>query len=68
MVDSSSELAFKLRRIMKFLEYTPLDRINDFLNHLNLGERTIKGNLEGILLQAYGNRQEAISQLGARGK
>ncbi|XP_044488005.1 repressor of RNA polymerase III transcription MAF1 homolog [Mangifera indica] len=31
---------------MKFLEYTPLDRINDFLNHLNLGERTIKGNLE----------------------
>ncbi|KAI9169720.1 hypothetical protein LWI28_016546 [Acer negundo] len=32
--------------IMKFLEYTPLDRVNDFLNHLNLGERTIKGCLE----------------------
>ncbi|KAH9746516.1 Repressor of RNA polymerase III transcription [Citrus sinensis] len=31
---------------MKFLEYTPLDRINDFLDHLNLGERTIKGCLE----------------------
>ncbi|XP_057962784.1 uncharacterized protein LOC131154196 [Malania oleifera] len=31
---------------MKFLEYTPLDRLNDFLRHLNLGERTIKGCLE----------------------
>ncbi|XVF71398.1 hypothetical protein PTKIN_Ptkin12aG0034200 [Pterospermum kingtungense] len=31
---------------MKFLEYTPLDRINDFLSELNLGERTIKGSLE----------------------
>ncbi|KAA8532512.1 hypothetical protein F0562_032672 [Nyssa sinensis] len=31
---------------MKYLEYTPLDRINDFLNHVNLGERTIKGCLE----------------------
>ncbi|KAF5745216.1 transcription regulator [Tripterygium wilfordii] len=31
---------------MKFLEYTPLDRINDFLSHLNLGERSIKGCLE----------------------
>ncbi|XP_062170694.1 uncharacterized protein LOC133876425 [Alnus glutinosa] len=31
---------------MKFLEYTPLDRLNDFLSHLNLGERTIKGCLE----------------------
>nr|KJB48250.1 hypothetical protein B456_008G060200 [Gossypium raimondii] len=31
---------------MKFLEYTPLDRINDFLSELNLGERTIKGRLE----------------------
>ncbi|XP_031402940.1 repressor of RNA polymerase III transcription MAF1 homolog isoform X2 [Punica granatum] len=31
---------------MKFLEYTPLERINDFLDHLNLGERTIKGCLE----------------------
>ncbi|KAB1205653.1 hypothetical protein CJ030_MR7G017825 [Morella rubra] len=31
---------------MKFLEYTPLDRLNDFLNHLNLGECTIKGSLE----------------------
>ncbi|GKU90223.1 hypothetical protein SLEP1_g4241 [Rubroshorea leprosula] len=31
---------------MKFLEYTPLDRINDFLSNLNLGERQIKGTLE----------------------
>ncbi|KAL6190399.1 hypothetical protein ACLB2K_036797 [Fragaria x ananassa] len=31
---------------MKFLEYTPLDRLNDFFSHLNLGERTIKGCLE----------------------
>lgn len=31
---------------MKFLEYTPLERLNDFLSHLNLGERTIKGCLE----------------------
>ncbi|GLT34364.1 hypothetical protein SLA2020_088830 [Shorea laevis] len=31
---------------MKFLEYTPLDRLNDFLSNLNLGERQIKGTLE----------------------
>ncbi|KAE8720272.1 NAC domain-containing protein 2-like [Hibiscus syriacus] len=31
---------------MKFLEYTPLNRINGFLNDLNLGESTIKGSLE----------------------
>ncbi|TYH63678.1 hypothetical protein ES332_D07G209700v1 [Gossypium tomentosum] len=31
---------------MKFLEYTPFDRINDFLRELNLGERTVKGSLE----------------------
>ncbi|KAE8022803.1 hypothetical protein FH972_008573 [Carpinus fangiana] len=31
---------------MKFLEYTPLDRLNDFLSNLYLGERTIKGCLE----------------------
>ncbi|GAB2280001.1 hypothetical protein Dimus_014638 [Dionaea muscipula] len=31
---------------MKFLEYTQLNRISDFLNHLNLGELTIKGSLE----------------------
>ncbi|KAJ1377713.1 Repressor of RNA polymerase III transcription Maf1 [Sesbania bispinosa] len=32
--------------IMKFLECAPLDRLNDFLSNLNLGERTIKGCLE----------------------
>ncbi|KAJ6897613.1 hypothetical protein NC652_024417 [Populus alba x Populus x berolinensis] len=31
---------------MKFLEYTPLERMNEFLSHLNLGERTIRGYLE----------------------
>uniref|UniRef100_A0A5B6ZXR6 Repressor of RNA polymerase III transcription n=1 Tax=Davidia involucrata TaxID=16924 RepID=A0A5B6ZXR6_DAVIN len=31
---------------MKYLEYTPLDCINDFLSDVNLGERTIKGCLE----------------------
>ncbi|KAL5761116.1 hypothetical protein ACOSP7_019616 [Xanthoceras sorbifolium] len=40
---------------MKFLEYTPLDRINDFLNHLNLGERTIKGCLEAYSCKHAGS-------------
>ncbi|KAF4404489.1 hypothetical protein G4B88_005875, partial [Cannabis sativa] len=31
---------------MKFLEYTPLERLNGFLHCLNFGERTIKGCLE----------------------
>ncbi|GFQ06890.1 repressor of RNA polymerase iii transcription maf1 homolog [Phtheirospermum japonicum] len=31
---------------MKYLEYTPLDRINDFLSQVNLGERSIRGCLE----------------------
>ncbi|OVA10756.1 Maf1 regulator [Macleaya cordata] len=31
---------------MKFLEYTPLDSINDFLSHVSLGECAIKGSLE----------------------
>lgn len=31
---------------MKYLEYTPLDCLNDFMSHLNFGERTIKGCLE----------------------
>nr|AKF43412.1 transcription regulator [Geranium maderense] len=31
---------------MKFLEYTPLDSLNDFLSRVNFGERTIKGCLE----------------------
>ncbi|MFS7959519.1 putative repressor of RNA polymerase III transcription Maf1 [Helianthus anomalus] len=31
---------------MKYLEYTPFDRINAFLDHLNLGEQTIKGCIE----------------------
>ncbi|XP_020205993.1 repressor of RNA polymerase III transcription MAF1 homolog [Cajanus cajan] len=31
---------------MKFLECAALDRLNDFLGNLNLGERTVKGCLE----------------------
>ncbi|XP_042476181.1 repressor of RNA polymerase III transcription maf1 isoform X2 [Macadamia integrifolia] len=31
---------------MKFLEHTSFDSINDFLNHVNLGECTVSGNLE----------------------
>nr|GMD13674.1 repressor of RNA polymerase III transcription MAF1 homolog isoform X1 [Ipomoea batatas] len=40
---------------MKYLEYTPLDRISDFLSHINLGERTVKGCLEAYSWQTYGN-------------
>ncbi|WVY98057.1 hypothetical protein V8G54_030208 [Vigna mungo] len=32
--------------VMKFLECAALDRLNDFLDNLNMGERTIKGCLE----------------------
>ncbi|XP_042034659.1 repressor of RNA polymerase III transcription MAF1 homolog [Salvia splendens] len=31
---------------MKYMEYTPLDKINDFLSHVTLGQRTIEGCLE----------------------
>lgn len=31
---------------MKFLEYTPFDRLNMFLGNLNLGESTLQGSLE----------------------
>ncbi|KAK3024109.1 hypothetical protein RJ639_043568 [Escallonia herrerae] len=41
--------------IMKYMEYTPLDRINDFLSHLNLGERTIKGCLEAYSCKHVGS-------------
>nr|DAD28967.1 TPA_asm: hypothetical protein HUJ06_030435 [Nelumbo nucifera] len=39
---------------MKFLEYTPLDSINDFLSHVNLGECTIKGKLEAYSCKHIG--------------
>ncbi|THU43753.1 hypothetical protein C4D60_Mb02t00060 [Musa balbisiana] len=39
---------------MKFLEYTPLDSINLFLDHLNLGESTIIGNLEAFSCKQTG--------------
>ncbi|WOL01868.1 repressor of RNA polymerase III transcription MAF1 [Canna indica] len=40
---------------MKFLEFSPLDSINVFLNHLNLGESTIKGNLEAFSCKQTGS-------------
>ncbi|CAL1389531.1 unnamed protein product [Linum trigynum] len=40
---------------MKFLEYTPLERINGFLHHLNLGECTIKGSLEAYSCKHAGS-------------
>ncbi|KAL8157528.1 uncharacterized protein LOC141674257 isoform X2 [Apium graveolens] len=40
---------------MKYLEYTPLDRINDFLSRVNLGERTIKGCLEAYSCKHTGS-------------
>jgi hypothetical protein len=40
---------------MKFLEYTNLDRLNVFLGHLNLGERTIKGCLEAYSCKHAGS-------------
>lgn len=57
---------------MKFLEYTRLNRINDFLSHLNLGERTIKGSLEAYSCKHTGTdkrlslslEQEIIDYLG----
>lgn len=47
---------------MKFLEYTSLDSINLFLSHLNLGESTIKGNLEAFSCKHTGSdRKLSIS-------
>lgn len=47
---------------MKFLECTSLDSINLFLSHLNLGESTIKGNLEAFSCKHTGSdRKLSIS-------
>ncbi|CAH1431393.1 unnamed protein product [Lactuca virosa] len=40
---------------MKYLEYTPFDRINAFLDHLNLGERTLKGCIEAYSCKHTGS-------------
>ncbi|XP_050131198.1 uncharacterized protein LOC126607587 isoform X1 [Malus sylvestris] len=40
---------------MKFLEYTPLERLNDFFSDLNLGERTIQGCLEAYSCKHTGS-------------
>lgn len=40
--------------VMKFLEYTPLARLNAFLNHVNLGERILKGVLEAYSCKLAG--------------
>ncbi|MCO5561940.1 hypothetical protein L7F22_015566 [Adiantum nelumboides] len=39
---------------MKFLEYTPLVRINAFLTTVNLGDSFLKGNLEAYSCKAAG--------------
>ncbi|KAK4260733.1 hypothetical protein QN277_003811 [Acacia crassicarpa] len=39
---------------MKFLEFACLDRLNDFLIHLDMGERTIKGCLEAYTCKHAG--------------
>ncbi|KAL5553371.1 hypothetical protein UlMin_040772 [Ulmus minor] len=48
---------------MKFLEYTPLDRLNAFLSHLNLGERTIKGCLEAYSCKHTGPDKKLSASL-----
>ncbi|MCO5572184.1 hypothetical protein L7F22_025935 [Adiantum nelumboides] len=40
--------------IMKFLEYTPRNRINGFLSTVNLGDSLLKGNLEAYSCKAAG--------------
>ncbi|KAF5940335.1 hypothetical protein HYC85_021502 [Camellia sinensis] len=37
--------------IWYYLEYTPLDRINDFLSHVNLGERT--ANIQEVIRSCH---------------
>jgi hypothetical protein len=39
---------------MKFLEYTPLSRLNGFLNNVNLGECVLKGALEAYSCKLAG--------------
>ncbi|KAJ3676632.1 hypothetical protein LUZ60_004044 [Juncus effusus] len=47
---------------MKFLEYTPLDSINLFLDNLNLGDCTINGSLEAFSCKHTGtDRKLSIS-------
>ncbi|TVU30169.1 hypothetical protein EJB05_21778 [Eragrostis curvula] len=47
---------------MKFLEYTPFDSINLFLEQLNLGDCTIRGNLEAFSCKHTGtDRRLSIS-------
>ncbi|KAG8362854.1 hypothetical protein BUALT_BualtUnG0030100 [Buddleja alternifolia] len=46
---------------MKYLEYTPLDQINNFLSHVNLGERTIKGCLEAYSCKHTGTDKSSLS-------
>lgn len=39
---------------MKFLEYTPLARLNSFLSHLSLGDHLIQGTLEAYSCKVAG--------------
>ncbi|XP_058769468.1 uncharacterized protein LOC131643294 [Vicia villosa] len=49
---------------MKFLECAPLDRLNDFLSNLNLGESTIKGCLEAYSCKHSGADKKLSISLG----
>ncbi|KAM0909679.1 hypothetical protein ACQ4PT_014662 [Festuca glaucescens] len=47
---------------MKLLEYTPFDSVNVFFDQLNLGDCTIRGNLEAFSCKHAGNdRRLSIS-------
>lgn len=48
---------------MKFLEYTPLDSINYFLSHINLGECTLKGSLEAYSCKHTGSDKKQSHSL-----
>ncbi|GLJ49058.1 hypothetical protein SUGI_1034950 [Cryptomeria japonica] len=48
---------------MKFLEYTPLARLNAFLNNVNLGECILKGSLEAYSCKAAGNDRKLSRSL-----
>ncbi|XP_078154513.1 transcription regulator [Carex rostrata] len=48
---------------MKFLEYTPLDSTNLFLDHLNLGDCTIKGSLDAFSCKQSGTDRKLSMSL-----
>uniref|UniRef100_A0A0C9S1V5 TSA: Wollemia nobilis Ref_Wollemi_Transcript_22434_1025 transcribed RNA sequence n=1 Tax=Wollemia nobilis TaxID=56998 RepID=A0A0C9S1V5_9CONI len=48
---------------MKFLEYTPLARLNAFLNNVNLGECILKGSLEAYSCKPAGQDRKLSRSL-----